>query len=100
MVRSFIERGSLWRAAIRAMLALALIPVLPGAGRAEAIKVGFVRTPPAAQLEPAIGYNDREARLDVKDVLHQIAWYKAQGLSKRDVDTDLLIDKRYVIPLP
>lgn len=55
---------------------------------------------PAQQLAPAIGYNDRQARLDVKDVRHQIAWYKAQGLLKADLDADRLIDARYVVPLP
>ncbi len=55
---------------------------------------------PAAQLRPAIGYDDAEGRLDVKDVLHQIAWYRAQGFLKTDVDGNALIDSRYVIPLP
>jgi NitT/TauT family transport system substrate-binding protein len=55
-------------------------------------------SPEKARL--AIPYYDREARLDVKDVLHQIAWYKAQGMLKADVDGDTLIDKRYVVPLP
>ena len=56
--------------------------------------------PPREQLEPSVGYQDREARLDVKDVLHQVGWYKAQGLLKADVDLDKLIDKRFVKPLP
>jgi len=48
----------------------------------------------------AIPYVDPEARLDVKDVLHQIAWYKSQGMLKPEVDGDQIIDKRYVVPLP
>jgi NitT/TauT family transport system substrate-binding protein len=48
----------------------------------------------------AIPYYDREARLDVKDVLHQIAWYKAQGMLKGELDGATLIDARYVVPLP
>jgi NitT/TauT family transport system substrate-binding protein len=47
-----------------------------------------------------ITYFDPEARLDVKDVLHQIAWYKAQGMVKPEVDGGAIIDKRYAIPLP
>ena len=47
----------------------------------------------------AIPYVDPEARLDVKDVLRQIAWYKSQGMLKPEVDGDAIIDKRYVIPL-
>ncbi len=55
---------------------------------------------PREQLEPSVGYQDREARLDVKDVVHQVGWYKTQGLLKADVDPDKLIDKRFVKPLP
>jgi NitT/TauT family transport system substrate-binding protein len=52
------------------------------------------------KAERAIPYYDREARLDVKDVLHQIAWYKEQGMIKGDLDGATLIDSRYVVPLP
>ena len=52
------------------------------------------------QVRLSIVSLDREARLDVKDVLRQIAWYKAQGMLKGDIDADAVIDKRYVIPLP
>ena len=44
-------------------------------------------------------YVDRDARLDVKDVLHQIEWYKAQGMVKGEFDGATLIDKSYVKPL-
>ncbi len=52
------------------------------------------------QVRGAILHVEPEARLDVKDVLHQIAWYKAQGFIKSDVSGDDIIDKRYVVPLP
>jgi hypothetical protein len=55
---------------------------------------------PVEQVKQGIVYIDPEARLDVKDVLHQIAWYRGQGLVKGDVDGDQVIDKRYVVPLP
>ncbi len=51
-------------------------------------------------LKLGLGYMDREARLDVKDVLHQIAWYRAQGMLKNDFDAEAVIDKRYTLPLP
>jgi NitT/TauT family transport system substrate-binding protein len=51
------------------------------------------------QVGQGIVYVDPDARLDVKDVLHQIAWYRSQGLVKGDVDGDQMIDKRYVVPL-
>src|SRR5262249_15360306 len=52
------------------------------------------------QARSGIVYLDPEARLDVKDVLHQIDWYRSQGLVKGAVDGDALIDRRYVVPLP
>ncbi|HWE71619.1 MAG TPA: ABC transporter substrate-binding protein [Stellaceae bacterium] len=52
------------------------------------------------EVKPAIAYADPDERLDVKDILHQIRWYKEQGMLKGDVDADTVIDKRYVIPLP
>jgi NitT/TauT family transport system substrate-binding protein len=55
---------------------------------------------PVEQAALGIGYVDAEARLDVKDVVHQIAWYKSQGMLKGEVDADAVIDKRYVMPLP
>lgn len=51
-------------------------------------------------MKLAIAYFDAEARLDTKDVLRQIAWYKSQGLVKGDAEGDIVIDKRYVVPLP
>jgi NitT/TauT family transport system substrate-binding protein len=44
----------------------------------------------------SITYADPEARLDVKDVLHQIDWYRAHGMIKGEVDGAALIDRRYV----
>jgi NitT/TauT family transport system substrate-binding protein len=54
----------------------------------------------AEQIAPALPFIDAEARLDVKDVLRQIDWYKSQGMLKGPVDGDVIIDKRYVIALP
>jgi len=55
---------------------------------------------PTEQIERALAYVDGDARLDVKDVLRQIAWYKSEGMIKGEVDGDKIIDKRYVVPLP
>jgi NitT/TauT family transport system substrate-binding protein len=44
-------------------------------------------------------YLDPENRLDVADILRQIAFYKAQGLVKPEIDGAQLIDRRYVVPL-
>jgi NitT/TauT family transport system substrate-binding protein len=55
---------------------------------------------PAATVAKGLPYVDAEARLDVKDILHQVSWYKTRGLVKEQVDGDKIIDKRYVKPLP
>ena len=47
-----------------------------------------------------ISYQDPDARLDVKDVLRQIDWFKSQGMIKPGVDAGAVIDTRYVVPLP
>ena len=51
------------------------------------------------RLENEIAFVDAEERLDMTDVLRQIAWYKSQGLVKRDIDGATIIDQRYAIPL-
>jgi NitT/TauT family transport system substrate-binding protein len=50
-------------------------------------------------MKLGLGYMDGEARLDVKDVLHQVAWYRAQGLIKSDFNAEDIMDKRYIVPL-
>jgi NitT/TauT family transport system substrate-binding protein len=55
---------------------------------------------PVERVKLGIPYLDRDARVDVKDVRHQIAWYRAQGLIKGEVNADALIDKRYAVALP
>ena len=51
------------------------------------------------QLDQGISYDDPDAKLDVKDVLHQIVWFKAQNMLPADADGEKMIDKRYVVPL-
>ncbi len=55
---------------------------------------------PVEQIDQAIPWVDREARLDVQDILHQIAWFHDQGEVKGAVDGATVIDQRYVVPLP
>jgi NitT/TauT family transport system substrate-binding protein len=54
---------------------------------------------PREKIASEISYFDPEAGLDVKDVLRQVAWYKAQGMLKPTVDGEAIIDRRYVVPL-
>jgi NitT/TauT family transport system substrate-binding protein len=51
------------------------------------------------QVRISIAYVDPDLRLDVKDTLHQLAWYQAQGMVKGDADGNAIIDRRYVVPL-
>src|SRR5579863_1663683 len=41
---------------------------------------------PVEQVAQSISYVDPDGRLDAKDILHQIAWYKSQGMVKGDFD--------------
>jgi len=55
---------------------------------------------PPEQIARAIAYVDRDGRVDVKDLHHQVTFLRAQGLIKGNVDLDAIVDKRYVVPLP
>ncbi len=55
---------------------------------------------PVEVVRKGITYVDREARLEGRDVRHQIVWHKAQGLVEGSVDVDALLDGRYVKLLP
>ncbi len=54
---------------------------------------------PAEQLKDGISYDDPDARLDIEDVLRQIAWFKSQNMLPQDADGKAMIDMRYVQPL-
>lgn len=48
----------------------------------------------------AIAYAPANGGLDFNDIQRQIAWFKAQGMLKGPVDSDIVIDRRYAIDLP
>jgi NitT/TauT family transport system substrate-binding protein len=50
------------------------------------------------EVGAAIAYADPDERVDVKDVLHQIAWFRQQGMVKGDFNPADMVDRRYVIP--
>jgi NitT/TauT family transport system substrate-binding protein len=52
------------------------------------------------QIRPAIAYVDPDARVDVKDLQHQVDWYVSQGMLKTRINIDTVLDERYVAPLP
>jgi NitT/TauT family transport system substrate-binding protein len=51
------------------------------------------------RMRAGIGFIDRDARIDVADIGHQVAWYKAQNLLKGSLPGEALIDMRYAMPL-
>ena len=55
---------------------------------------------PVELVQQGVGYVTPEGQLDVKDTLHQLAWYKSQGMVKPEIDGDDIVDKRYVVELP
>jgi NitT/TauT family transport system substrate-binding protein len=71
----------------------------PTAAATIAIIAKYVEQSPDA-VRSGIAYIDPALRVNVADIQRQIAWYKAQGMLKPDVDGDAVIDKRYVVPLP
>jgi NitT/TauT family transport system substrate-binding protein len=52
------------------------------------------------QVKLGLLYMDLQGRLDEEDIMRQIAWYKAQGMLKGEVDGKSIIDSRYVAPMP
>jgi NitT/TauT family transport system substrate-binding protein len=51
------------------------------------------------QLKSGIPYIDPEARVDAKDIAHQIDWFKLQGMLKGELDPAIFIDARYALTL-
>lgn len=54
----------------------------------------------AADVAQGLPYIDQAARVDGKNIEHQIAWYKSQGIVKAPVDAAALLDRRYATVLP
>jgi NitT/TauT family transport system substrate-binding protein len=55
---------------------------------------------PVETMKIGLVHLDVQGRLNVADVMHQIEWYKSQGMVKPDVDGTKIVDKRYVVALP
>jgi NitT/TauT family transport system substrate-binding protein len=55
---------------------------------------------PEQAIDAATPYVDRDARVNVADVAHQIVWYSSQGLLKGKVKAEDLVDMRYATTTP
>jgi NitT/TauT family transport system substrate-binding protein len=71
----------------------------PSASTTIALIARYVEQSPDS-VRSGIAYIDPQLRVNVADVLRQIAWYKAQGMLKPETDGNQILDKRYVVPLP
>ena len=60
-------------------------------------KYVFTGDPNARQkILNGVGYYDAGGALDVKDVLNQVRWFKAQGLVKGDMDPAAMLDTHFL----
>ena len=71
----------------------------PGAAEIYAILAKYTEVP-IETMKLGLVHLDAEGRLLTGDVMHQIEWYKSQGMVKPETDGTKIIDKRYVVALP
>ncbi|HEX4195181.1 MAG TPA: ABC transporter substrate-binding protein [Stellaceae bacterium] len=58
----------------------------------------YVGQPPDS-IKLGLAYVDGQLRVNTQDILHQIAWYKSQGMLKGDVSPAQIFDANFVVPL-
>jgi NitT/TauT family transport system substrate-binding protein len=68
----------------------------PTAAEISAIIGKYLDQTPA-QIAAAIPYLDGQGRLDMKDIDHQLDWYRAQGMLKSDIKAADVVEARYLI---
>ena len=54
----------------------------------------------ADQIKLSVAYVDREARVDVTDIVRQVEWLKSQKMLKEDAQGEATMDMRYVVKRP
>lgn len=55
---------------------------------------------PAARVEDELPYIDRQMRIDLGDIDHQVTWYREYHMIKAPVTAQQVVDLRYAIPMP
>jgi NitT/TauT family transport system substrate-binding protein len=68
----------------------------PSAAEIYAIIANYTEVP-IETMKLGLVHLDGEGRLNVADLMNQIAWYKSQGMVKPEVDGAKIIDQRYVV---
>lgn len=72
-----------------------------GPGAPEMLEIiGKYTNQTSDKVRLSIAYVDADARLDVKDILHQVDWFKSQKMLKDEISGDAVMDKGYIIALP
>jgi NitT/TauT family transport system substrate-binding protein len=72
-----------------------------GANAAEVLAILSKYTgQPPEQIKLSVAYVEGDARVDVKDIHHQIQWFKEQKMLKDEVDPAKVMDMKYVVSLP
>jgi NitT/TauT family transport system substrate-binding protein len=74
-----------------------IVDAATDAAIAPLTKYVFTGDPDArAKILQGVGYYDANGALDVKDVLDQLSWFKAQGLVKGSNDPASIVDTRFL----
>jgi len=55
---------------------------------------------PGSLIDRAAPYLDSDGRVALSDLVHQIAWYRAQHLMKAALDPKDFVDRRYALLMP
>lgn len=72
-----------------------------GPATAETLSIiGKYTHQPPDRVRLGIAYVDANARLNVSDILRQVAWFKAQKMLADDIDAKAVMAEDYIIPLP
>jgi hypothetical protein len=120
-----LRRRAIRLSALALLVACAAPPVRAETVTPETIKIGLLKTSSSAvtadgkrqdqaeapaiyaiiagyvgqtveQLRPALAYVDGQGRIDVDDVMRQIAWYRDRGFLKNAASAEKIVDRRFV----
>ena len=71
----------------------------PTASEVTAILAKYTSLTPE-QVRASLAHVDAEERVDVKDIIHQVEWFKSQKMVKEDVKPAAVMDSSLVVPMP
>jgi len=71
----------------------------PNAEEAATIIAKYTGLTPQ-QVKASLAHVDAEERVDTKDIIHQVEWFKSQKMLKDDVNPPSVMDSSLVVPMP